>query len=379
MRRAIGPLPPSAGVNGPPSRALSILPLSCDHAALLTEADVATLQHLAQQGMGANSLRAISSDLAYLEGWCQAATLAPLSWPASEGLVLKFVAHHLYDHAENLADNQHGMPEFVKAELRQMGLLVSDGPHAPSTVRRRLASWATLHRWRGLPAPFGSITLRSALKLAVRASMRPRHRKSERAITKDILRLILATCDGMALIDLRDRALLSVAFASGGRRRSEMANLRMDRLEDYSEPWGSDGRPAMSIRLGRTKTTSDSDFQQVWIVGEPVLLLREWLAASHISKGFVFRAINRWGQVSAQPLSPQSINLLMKRRVAAAGFNPAKFSAHGLRSGFLTEASLQGVPLIEAMQQSQHRSMQQAAQYYQDGERQQSRAARLMD
>jgi integrase len=38
----------------------------CD-AEVLTDADVATLKHLAETGMGANTLRALASDLAYLE------------------------------------------------------------------------------------------------------------------------------------------------------------------------------------------------------------------------------------------------------------------------------------------------------------------------
>lgn len=37
-------------------------------AALLTDEDVATLKHLAKEGMGANTLRALASDLGYLEG-----------------------------------------------------------------------------------------------------------------------------------------------------------------------------------------------------------------------------------------------------------------------------------------------------------------------
>jgi hypothetical protein len=55
-------------------------------AELLTDDDVATLKHLAQEGIGENSLRALASDLAYLEAWAQAATGAALPWPASESL-----------------------------------------------------------------------------------------------------------------------------------------------------------------------------------------------------------------------------------------------------------------------------------------------------
>ena len=53
-------------------------------AELLTDDDVETLKHLAREGMGENSLRALASDLAYLEAWAQAATGAALPWPASK-------------------------------------------------------------------------------------------------------------------------------------------------------------------------------------------------------------------------------------------------------------------------------------------------------
>ena len=61
-----------------------------------------------------------------------------------------------------------------------------------------------------------------------------------------------------------------------------------------------------------------------------------------------------------------------------AGLDPKAFSAHGLRSGCHTEAARQGVPLPEAMAQSQHRSVQQAACYYKEAERRTGRAARLL-
>jgi len=41
------------------------------------------------------------------------------------------------------------MPEDVSAALRAQKLLRSAGPHAPATVRRRLAGWSVLTRWRG--------------------------------------------------------------------------------------------------------------------------------------------------------------------------------------------------------------------------------------
>jgi len=94
------------------------------------------------------------------------------------------------------------------------------GPHAPATVRRRLANGSTLTRWRGLEGSFSSPAVKSAIRLAVRAVNRPRSRKSANAITGDVLIKRLATCSGDDLPAIRDRAILMVAFASGGRRRS---------------------------------------------------------------------------------------------------------------------------------------------------------------
>ena len=143
-------------------------------AELLTDDDVETLKHLAREGMGENRLRALASDLAYLETWADAATGQPLPWPATEALTLKFVAHHLWDLSKREIDPRHGMPADVAEGLRTKGLLRCDGPHAPSTVKRRLASWSTLHRWKGIEGPFAAPSLRAALRLAVRASPRPR-------------------------------------------------------------------------------------------------------------------------------------------------------------------------------------------------------------
>ncbi|MCO5066770.1 MAG: site-specific integrase [Rhizobiaceae bacterium] len=353
-------------------------------AEILTDDDVATLRHLAREGMGENSLRALASDLGYLEAWCRAATGQPLPWPAPEALLLKFVAHHLWDPVRRETDPAHGMPEDVAASLRAADLLRVDGPHAPNTVRRRLSSWSTLTGWRGLKGKFNAPGLRSALKLAVRASPRPRKLKSARAVTTDVLSALLQACAGERLVDVRDRALLLMAFGSGGRRRSEVATLRLDQLVEQdpvpADPKNPDSPllPCFRINLSRTKTTEADDDAFVLLIGRPVTALQDWLERAGISEGAVFRAIDRWGHLERKALTPQAVNLILKRRVAQAGLDPALFSAHGLRSGYLTETGRRGISLPEAMQQSQHKSMQQAARYYNDAERQLGRAARLI-
>lgn len=353
-------------------------------AEILNDDDVETLRHLAKEGIGENSLRALASDLGYLESWSLASTGHPLPWPAPEALLIKFVAHHLWDPVKRETDPAHGMPDDVATALKEAGLLRVDGPHAPNTVRRRLSSWSTLTGWRGLKGNFNAPGLRSALKLAVRASPRPRRRKSAKAVTADVLGALLQACAGERLADVRDRALLLLAFASGGRRRSEVSSLRFEQLVEEdpvaADPKFPDGPklPSTRIQLGRTKTTEADEDTAVLLVGRPVLALQEWLERAKISEGAIFRGIDRWGHLERKALSPQAVNLILKRRVAQAGFDPSAFSAHGLRSGYLTETGRRGIPLTEAMQQSQHKSLQQAARYYNDAERQLGRAARLI-
>lgn len=360
----------------------SVLPIERrdELAELLTDQDVETLKHLVNQGMGDNTLRALTSDLAYLEAWGLAATGQSLPWPAPEALLLKFVAHHLWDPERRASDPNHGMPAEVDENLRGQGFLKSIGPHAPDTVRRRLASWSTVTKWRGLSGAFSSPALKQAIRLAVRAVPRKRRRKSAKAVTGDILQMLLATCASDSLRDIRDRAILMVAFASGGRRRSEIAGLRLEQLTEETpiELPDSPPLPSLAIHLGRTKTTTGEDDDVVYLTGRPVEALNAWLTAARIDKGSVFRGIGRWGSVSRRALDPQSINAILKQRAEMAGLDSGEFSAHGLRSGYLTEAANRGIPLPEAMEQSRHRSVQQASSYYNNATRRSGRAARLL-
>ncbi|MFC1458648.1 tyrosine-type recombinase/integrase [Microvirga arabica] len=352
-------------------------------AALLTDEDVTTLKHLAEKGMGPHTLRALASDLGYLEAWTFAATGLPLPWPATEELALKFLAHHLWDPAEREINPGHGMPDAIATQLKASGYLRVKGPHAPATVRRRFANWATLHRWRGLEPGFVTPAFKTALRLAIRANTRPSTRKSPRAVTRMVLNRLLATCVPGRPVDQRDRALLLTAFASGGRRRSEVATMRVDQIETLP-PVPVDPRdphsakiPCMAIRLGRTKRGNADDGARVLLIGRPAEALATWLADAKITSGAVFRSIDRWGRISLAAISGDAVNDIVKRRCTRAGLDPSLFSAHGLRSGYLTQAARDGVSLPEAMQQSQHRSVQQAATYYNDGERQMGKAARL--
>lgn len=113
------------------------------------------------------------------------------------------------------------------------------------------------------------------------------------------------------------------------------------------------------------------------MTGGPVSALHDWMATARIEADSLFRD-QSLGYGRTPGSRSKSINDILKHRAQLAGLDPAEFSAHGLRSGYLTEAANRGVPLQEAMEQSRHRSVQQASSYYNSATRKTGRAARLL-
>jgi len=130
-------------------------------------------------------------------------------------------------------------------------------------------------------------------------------------------------------------------------------------------------------RLTHSKTdqTCTGQHTQKPIVGMVAEALAEWLRMSGVKEGAIFRRIR--GAVVAEPLEPQAVRAIVKRRAAMAGLT-AGFSAHSLRSGFMTEAGRQNVPLAEAMSLTWHRSVATALRHFQMGEVKNSRAGDLL-
>ena len=368
----------TSGPAGCPSPPDALLPDALPPAgAGLPPAEREALSRLMRKGMGAGTLRALSSDIAYIDAWGQAAGHAV--FPPSRETVLAFIAHHIA-----AAGDPAPMPASIAGRLVSEGRLRTRSGHAPSTVRRRLSSWATRCRWAGLPHPFADPGLREALRLAIRAAERaPRPHSPSPVTIEPLLRILdrlderirAETAPERRLAPMRDRALLATAFASGGRRRSEIAGLLASQV-DLLAPL-PDGTPSAAFTMGRTKTGTPG--ARVYFSGRAVEALAEWLDVSAIAEGAVFPSIDRWGNLSPVALSPQSVTLVLRRRAQEAGLAPEAFSAHGLRSGYITSAALKGASVPEVMRQTLHRSMQPVAGYFRDVKQREGKAARLLD
>jgi hypothetical protein len=99
----------------------------------------------------------------------------------------------------------------------------------------------------------------------------------------------------------------------------------------------------------------------------PVALLDAWLDATQITDGPVFRRIARCGaKVHATAMAAQAVAHIVQARVAAAGYDPALFSGHSLRAGFLTSAAHAGASVFKMKEVSRYKSLDVLAGYVRD-------------
>ncbi|MCZ0961005.1 tyrosine-type recombinase/integrase [Paracoccus benzoatiresistens] len=339
---------------------LSPLSLSAEQAEALTA--------LYRRGTPANTLRAWERDLAYITAWKQAAFGTPLDWPETEPVALRF----LLDHSQDLTDAP-GAAQDAALALIAAGLRRSLACPAPATLDRRIASWRAFHRMQNLASPFETPLVSQARARARRAAARPRARKSDNPITRPVLEAMLATCD-YSHRGLRDKALLMLGWASGGRRRSEISALNLDDVDRRE----FEAQGLLRIRLLSTKTTRPDMAPRLPLKGRPARAVMAWITVAGIEGGPLFRPVSLSDRVLERRLGPEGIREVVRHRLVLAGYPPDFASAHGLRSGFLTQAALDGAPLPAAMALSLHRSPAQAQRYYADIEIADNPAADLL-
>ena len=336
--------------------------------AQLSDADEAALTELYRRGTPANTLRAWERDLAYIAAWKMAAFGKPLAWPEDEKVALRFIL----DHAQDLTDKP-GHAQDVALELIAIGLRVALACPAPATLDRRIASWQAFHRMRNLVSPFSSPLVQQARQKARRANARPRMPKSPKPVTRDILESLLATCDATNR-GVRDRAMLMLAFASGGRRRSEVSALNVEDIgrDDFAT------RGLLWVRLLETKTTRQDQAPRLPLKGRAARAVVHWLDITGLAAGPLFRPVSKADRPLPRRLAPDALRSVLRHRLRLAGLPEDFATPHGLRAGFLTQAALDGAPLAAAMKLSLHRSAVQAQKYYADVEISENPAADLL-
>jgi integrase len=235
-------------------------------------------------------------------------------------------------------------PETVAAYLADRA-----GDLAVATLERHLASISRAHSARGLESPTRSDLVKTCL-LGIRRVHGTRQRQVAPILVDDLRAMVGPLGDDLR--GLRDRALLLVGFA-GAFRRSELVAINCKNLE-----WAQGG---LIVTLRRSKTDQEGRGRRVPIPRGssdlcPVKALEIWLRSAGIEEGRVFRAIDCHGNLHGDGLSPESVARIIKKRAAAVGLDPARFSGHSLRAGRITSAAEAGVSGWAIRRVTGHRS-----------------------
>jgi site-specific recombinase XerD len=288
------------------------------------------LQRYLERSHAPNSRRAYRSDWADFTDWCLSHHVSAL--PAEAETVAGYIA-----------------------EMAELGAKAS-------TIVRRLSSISIAHQAKKLESPTHSILVRAVWRGIRREHGTAPEPKSP--ILVDDLRRMVEAMDTTTMRGLRDKALLLVGFA-GAFRRSELVALTVHDVE-----FREDG---MVLTVRHSKTDQEGSGQRIAIVrGQskttcPVASLQTWLAESSIKEGPIFRKVNKADHVESRALTAQSVALVVKRYAECVGLDPNQVAGHSLRSGFATQAAINGVLERDIMRQTRHKSTVTLRRYIQEG------------
>jgi len=251
------------------------------------------------------------------------------------------------------------LPVTVAAYL----VMMAESGIKPATMSRRLSAISKAHSLARLDSP---ASMKNALVKEVWSGIRRTvgtAQTAKAAATTNYLKQMLDHVPD-TLGGLRDRALLLLGFA-GAFRRSELVALNIEDI-GYS-PEG------LVITIRRSKTDQEGSGEKVAVaLGKsretcPVVSLREWLSEADISRGPLFRGVDRWGNVRAEALTDQVVALLIKKYALLAGLDATVFSGHSLRAGLATSAAAAGASERAIMKQTRHKSEAMVRRYIRDG------------
>jgi site-specific recombinase XerD len=287
--------------------------------------------HYIEHSAAANTRRAMKSDWRRFAGWCDLHGLCAI--PATPETVAAYVAS------------------------------AADSGLATTTIGRYLTTISQAHKAAHMDSPTKDFIVKRTLKGVVGELQHKPRRVS--ALRTSHIKALLSLIPTDTMAGTRDRALLLLGF-SGALRRSEIVALNVADVEFVPE--------GMVVTVRKSKTDQAGEgIAKAIVHGRnphtcPVRAMQAWLEASGTTQGPIFRGVNKGDHVEKGRLTPQSVALIVKRCVGAAGLGAKDFSGHSMRSGFATEAAAGGASLESLMRQTGHSTVEMALRYIREAD-----------
>lgn len=224
------------------------------------------------------------------------------------------------------------------------------------TVSRLEAAVANYFFQNGQPSFTRTFTHKQLMRRLARQDKRPT--RKARALYGAALKKLLRSYDATTTCGLRDLAII----IAGAIRALRAASIVQIHMEDVR--FEVDG-VVIALRNEKTATGNEPLFAATPHSAShkfcmPCVFRRliDLMDTLNLPDGPLFRHIDRWGHISAQPLTPKAVTLILREGLRRAGIDePQSYSSHSLRHGVVAAAVEQSYSDREIMLLTMHRSL----------------------
>ena len=249
-----------------------------------------------------------------------------------------------------------------------------------SGIERAKSSIATVHRAAELPNPCNTEPVRLALK-AMRGERPTRPRQARGMVWTEMERALKTgprqrrdrpPRQNYSLRELRDRALMVIAYDTLAREAELVALWR----EDFDLS-AEDGSGAVLIQ--RAKNDQRGHGRVAPLAPLTAELLRQWLKASQLTTGPLFRRIHGMDRIG-EVLQPRVVAQILQKMSRKAGLPREAWSrvtGHSARVGAAQDLAAANVELPAIMQAGGWRDARQVVRYTERQDARRSAMARL--
>lgn len=241
----------------------------------------------------------------------------------------------------------------------------------PAESTGRMLAMGTLKMYRsGLNRHYAELGIESPAAgrevsdvLAGLARMRDEMPRRVKALREYEIKAMLDVCPS-GRFGRRDAAMLALGFAAA-LRRSELCALLIADIKILR-------CDKMVVWIRRSKTDQAGQGQRVAVPEgrtiRPVSHVRKWLDVAGVHDGYLFQTFRRGGRPSGQGLSHSEVPRLVKKYAVKVGLDPADYSGHSLRAGFVTSAAAHRARLDKIMEVTRHKNPATVMQYIRDAD-----------